>query len=68
MLYYSTGDQAGNWLANHCKPSRAQVLPTTEEISAKDWSSYTGKNRRASTTILNAAEYQDGEIHFWLPR
>jgi len=48
MLYYSTGDQAGNWLANHCKPSRAQVLPTTEEVSAKNWSSYTGKILRLS--------------------
>lgn len=43
MLYYPTGDQGGNWLANYCNPIRAQVLPTAGEIVAKDWSSYTGK-------------------------
>lgn len=43
MLYYATGDQGGNWLANYCHPIRAQVLPSAGEISAKDWSSYTGK-------------------------
>jgi PQQ-dependent dehydrogenase (s-GDH family) len=43
MLYYATGDQGGNWLANYCNPIRAQVLPSADEISAKDWSTYTGK-------------------------
>jgi PQQ-dependent dehydrogenase (s-GDH family) len=43
MLYYTNGDQGGNQFANFCKPSRAQVLPTADEISAKNWSSYTGK-------------------------
>jgi PQQ-dependent dehydrogenase (s-GDH family) len=43
MLYYANGDQGGNWLANYCNPIRAQVLPTADEVTAKDWSSYTGK-------------------------
>jgi PQQ-dependent dehydrogenase (s-GDH family) len=48
MLYYATGDQGGNWLGNYCHPIRAQVLPTADEISAKNWSSYTGKILRIS--------------------
>jgi PQQ-dependent dehydrogenase (s-GDH family) len=48
MLYYATGDQGGNWLGNYCHPIRAQVLPSADEISAKDWSSYTGKILRIS--------------------
>jgi PQQ-dependent dehydrogenase (s-GDH family) len=43
MLYYTNGDQGGNHSANFCQPIRAQVLPTAEEISSRDWSSYTGK-------------------------
>jgi PQQ-dependent dehydrogenase (s-GDH family) len=43
MLYYANGDQGGNWLGNYCNPIRAQVLPSADEIRAKDWSSYTGK-------------------------
>jgi PQQ-dependent dehydrogenase (s-GDH family) len=43
MLYYTNGDQGGNQFANFCRPSRAQVLPTAEEIRSKNWSSYTGK-------------------------
>jgi PQQ-dependent dehydrogenase (s-GDH family) len=53
MLYYANGDQGGNQFANFCKPIRAQALPTTEEIRAKNWSSYTGKILRLTP---------DGEI------
>jgi hypothetical protein len=43
MLYYATGAQGGNQFANFCRPVGAQVLPAAHEISAKDWSSHTGK-------------------------
>jgi len=53
MLYYTNGDQGGNHSENFCKPIRAQVLPTAEEIKARNWSSYTGKILRLTP---------DGEI------
>lgn len=42
-LYLSIGDQGGNWQRNRCNPILSQVLPSTEQIAAGDWSSYPGK-------------------------
>jgi PQQ-dependent dehydrogenase (s-GDH family) len=42
-LYASRGDHGSNFLAYHCEPIRAQVLPTAAQISAGDWSDYQGK-------------------------
>ena len=53
MLYLTNGDQGGNQSENLCTPSRAQSLPTAEEIRSKNWSSYTGKILRLTP---------DGEI------
>ena len=38
-----TAIKAATGSANYCNPIRAQVLPTADEVTAKDWSSYTGK-------------------------
>ncbi len=53
MLYLTSGDQGGNQSENLCTPSRAQALPTAEEIGSRNWSSYTGKILRLTP---------DGEI------
>lgn len=42
-LYVSRGDEGANWLANACRPNRAQDLPTAAEVQARDWSTYQGK-------------------------
>ena len=42
-LYYSIGDQGANQLAYLCVPNEAQVLPSEEEVAAKDWRRYKGK-------------------------
>lgn len=42
-LYYSIGDQGANQLANWCRPSHAQDLPTAEQVAAKDWRNLEGK-------------------------
>jgi PQQ-dependent dehydrogenase (s-GDH family) len=41
-LYASRGDHGSNFLAYHCVPNRAQVLPTAAQIRAGDWSEYEG--------------------------
>jgi len=43
MLYYTIGDQGKNQLALACLNNLAQHLPTTEEVAAKNWSTYEGK-------------------------
>jgi PQQ-dependent dehydrogenase (s-GDH family) len=43
MLYYTIGDQGKNQLALACLNNMAQHLPTTEEVAAKNWSTYEGK-------------------------
>jgi PQQ-dependent dehydrogenase (s-GDH family) len=45
-LYLSIGDQGANWLQNYCNLNRAQELPTTSEITAKDYTKYQGKMLR----------------------
>ena len=42
-LYLTRGDNGGNWLANYCTPNKAQDLPTTAQVNARDWSTYIGK-------------------------
>ena len=42
-LYYTIGDQGGNQNRNYCNPILSQVLPTQEEVDAKDWTNYPGK-------------------------
>jgi PQQ-dependent dehydrogenase (s-GDH family) len=42
-LYYTIGDQGKNQFSLYCEPIRAQVLPTAEQVEAKNWSAYEGK-------------------------
>ena len=42
-LYVSRGDEGANWLANACRPTRSQDLPTAADVQARDWSTYQGK-------------------------
>jgi len=42
-LYLSIGDQGANWAQNYCNLNRSQELPTSAEISAKDYTKYQGK-------------------------
>ena len=42
-LYWSLGDQGGNFGRNYMRPSRSQELPTQEAVDAGDHNSYTGK-------------------------
>ncbi len=43
MLYYTKGDQGKNQLALACLNNMAQHLPTSEEVTSKNWSTYEGK-------------------------
>jgi PQQ-dependent dehydrogenase (s-GDH family) len=42
-LYLTRGDHGANWLSNYCVPNTAQLLPTAEQVAARDWSTYGGK-------------------------
>ena len=42
-LYASRGDHGSNFLAFYCEPIRAQELPTSADVAARDWSRYQGK-------------------------
>ena len=42
-LYFSIGDQGGNWQRNRCNPILAQVPPSADEIARSDWTKYQGK-------------------------
>lgn len=42
-LYYTIGDQGANQFGNFCKHIRSQLLPTKEDVAAKNWSNYSGK-------------------------
>ena len=48
-LYYTIGDQGKNQLALFCSDNRAQQLPTTDEISSKNWTAYEGKVLRMNS-------------------
>jgi PQQ-dependent dehydrogenase (s-GDH family) len=47
-LYASTGDHGSNFLAYYCVPIRAQELPTTVQIQARNWAGYEGKILRVN--------------------
>ena len=42
-LYLSRGDHGANFLRNYCLASRAQDLPDSGAVAARDWSTYQGK-------------------------
>jgi PQQ-dependent dehydrogenase (s-GDH family) len=42
-LYLSIGDQGSNFGGNRCNPNRAQELPTSADVRARNWSAYQGK-------------------------
>jgi PQQ-dependent dehydrogenase (s-GDH family) len=42
-LYYTIGDQGKNQLALFCLNNRAQLLPSAEQVAAKNWTAYEGK-------------------------
>ncbi len=42
-LFYAIGDQGNNQFARACLPILAQKLPSSEEVSASNWSNYPGK-------------------------
>jgi PQQ-dependent dehydrogenase (s-GDH family) len=42
-LYLTIGDGGANFGGNRCMVNRAQELPTTADVSAKNWSRYQGK-------------------------
>lgn len=48
-LYYSIGEQGHNQGSNACKPNYAQRLPTADELSHSDFTSYAGKVLRFNT-------------------
>lgn len=48
-LYYTTGEQGANQFGNFCLPINSQVLPTEAQVSAADWSSYSGKILRVNS-------------------
>ena len=48
-LYYAIGDQGTNQLSLRCFDNRAQDLPTSEEVTAKNWSAYEGKVLRMNS-------------------
>jgi len=42
-IFYTIGEQGANYGGNYQKPNHAQLLPTAEQIAAKDYVSYSGK-------------------------
>ena len=47
-LYLTRGDHGANWLSNYCLPNSAQLLPTAQQVAARDWSTYGGKVLRVN--------------------
>jgi len=45
-LYYTIGDGGNDQLGNWCIPIQAQRLPTSDEVTAKNWFAYQGKSLR----------------------
>ena len=43
MLYYSCGDRGANQFANRCSPILSQILPTSAQILADNYTNYSGK-------------------------
>jgi len=42
-LYFTLGDLGNNEYGQACAPIRSQDLPTSQQLAARDWSSYAGK-------------------------
>ncbi len=42
-LYLSIGDQGSNFGGNRCNANRAQDLPRSADVQARNWSAYAGK-------------------------
>ncbi len=42
-IYYTLGEQGANFGGNYQRPNHAQLLPTQEQVDAKDWTAYSGK-------------------------
>jgi PQQ-dependent dehydrogenase (s-GDH family) len=42
-LYVSIGDQGSNFGGNRCNANRAQELPRSADVQARNWSAYQGK-------------------------
>jgi PQQ-dependent dehydrogenase (s-GDH family) len=42
-LYYAIGDQGNNQFDRVCNPIRSQDLPTADDVSARNWTTYQGK-------------------------
>ena len=47
-IYYTLGEQGANFGGNYQKVNHAQLLPTLEQVDAKDWVSYSGKVLRVN--------------------
>jgi PQQ-dependent dehydrogenase (s-GDH family) len=47
-LYASRGDHGSNFLAYYCVPIRAQGLPTSADVAARNWRGYEGKILRVN--------------------
>jgi PQQ-dependent dehydrogenase (s-GDH family) len=47
-LYASRGDHGSNFLAYYCVPIRAQELPTSADVAARNWRGYEGKILRVN--------------------
>ncbi len=43
MLYYTCGDRGANQFGNRCSPIVSQLLPTAAQLSASDYTNYSGK-------------------------
>ncbi|HJY15298.1 MAG TPA: glucose/sorbosone family PQQ-dependent dehydrogenase, partial [Nitrososphaeraceae archaeon] len=48
-LYYTIGDQGANYLKYYCVDNQAQVLPTSEQVAAQNWTAYQGKVLRMNS-------------------
>ena len=49
MLYYTIGDQGKNYLTYYCLNNQAQELPTTDQVTAQNWTAYEGKVLRMNS-------------------
>ena len=61
-LYFSIGDQGGNWQRNRCNPILAQVPPSADEIARSDWTKYQGKILRLN---LDGSIPDDNPTNQW---
>jgi PQQ-dependent dehydrogenase (s-GDH family) len=70
-LYYTIGDQGKNQLALFCLNNRAQHLPTTDQVAAKNWTTYEGKVLRMNpdgSIPDDNPEINGVKSHVWSPQ